>query len=235
MELTKKGFVHDVDAMVIGEATTGQIEYAHCGSFDYQVKSYGKLAHSSKPELGINAVTNLVKFINAEARAFDDAQESPVLGKLIHSVTVFHGGDQLNTIPDYAFIKGNVRTVPECDNDATQQRLQAIIDRINSQTAGRLELSVVASFMPIVTDPNASFISLAQEARQKVTGVAPQSVISHGATDASRYVLDDNKFPIIEFGPGVEELSHQVDEHVARTDVLNAEKTYVEIAKKFLI
>ncbi|MDD6431897.1 MAG: ArgE/DapE family deacylase [Lactobacillaceae bacterium] len=235
MELTKQGFVHDVDAMVIGEATTGQIEYAHCGSFDYQVKSYGKLAHSSKPELGINAVTNLVKFINAEARAFDDAPESPVLGKLVHSITVFHGGDQLNSIPDYAFLKGNVRTVPECDNEATQQRLQAIIDRINSQTAGRLELSIVASFMPVVTDPNASFIGLAQEARQKVTGVAPRSVISHGATDASRYVLDDNKFPIIEFGPGVEELSHQVDEHVARTDVLNAEKTYVEIAKKFLI
>ena len=35
MEITQKGYVHDVDAMIIGEATTGQIEYAHCGSFDY--------------------------------------------------------------------------------------------------------------------------------------------------------------------------------------------------------
>lgn len=233
LQLTTDGFVHDVDAMVIGEATSGQVEYAHCGSFDYEVKSYGKLAHSSRPALGINAVTNLVQFINAEASAFDDVAKSPVLGELIHSVTVFHGGDQLNTIPDYAFMKGNVRTIPECDNDATQERLQAIIDQLNARTNGKLELAVVASFMPVVTNPADSFITLVQEARQRVTGIIPRKQVSHGATDASRYVLDDNQFPIVAFGPGDDELSHQVDEHIAIADVLAAEKTYYEIASAF--
>lgn len=235
MEVTKKGFVHDVDAMIIGEATTGRIEYAHCGSFDYMVKSSGKLAHSSQPDLGINAVTNLVEFINAEKDAFTTAKESPILGKVIHSVTVFHGGDQLNSIPDSAYLKGNVRTVPECSNDETQKRLQAIIDRLNQQPGFQLSLSIVANFLPVVTAPNNDFIKLVQNAREKVTGIVPQSVVSHGATDASRYVLDDNKFTVIEFGPGIESLSHQVDEHVAIDDVLNAEKTYVEVTKSFLI
>lgn len=234
MELTKKGFVHDVAAMIIGEATTDQVEYAHCGSFDYTVKSYGKLAHSSKPELGINAVTNLVQFINAEATAFDDAQESPVLGKPIHSVTVFHGGDQLNSIPDFAYLKGNVRTVPECDNAETQRRLQDIITGLNQRPGYQLELSVVANFMPVVTDPADRFIKLVQNANQKVTGTRPKSVVSHGATDASRFVLDKHKFPVVEFGPGKEELSHQIDEHVAVKDLLNAEQTYVEVVKEFL-
>lgn len=234
MEITQKGYVHDVDAMIIGEATTGQIEYAHCGSFDYMVKSVGKLAHSSTPELGVNAVTNLVQFINAEVTAFDDAKASPILGKPIHSITVFHGGDQLNSIPDYAFLKGNVRTVPECSNDETQQRLQAIINRLNQRSGYQLSLSIVANFMPVVTNPNNDFIKVIETARQAVTGAKPQSVVSHGATDASRYVLDKNKFPIIEFGPGDESLSHQVDEHIPITDLLDAEKTYFETAKSFL-
>ena len=234
LEITNKGYVHDVSAMIIGEATTGQIEYAHCGSFDYTVESYGKLAHSSQPDLGSNAVTNLVKFINEEANAFDDARVSPTLGKVIHSVTVFHGGDQLNSIPDYAYLKGNVRTVPECDNIETQKRLQTIIDKLNKQSGISLKLKVVASFMPVVTDKENSFIKNAQTAIAKVKGERPSVVISHGATDASRYVLDNHKFPIIEYGPGIEKMSHQIDEHIGVDDYLTVQQAYVEIIKQYL-
>ena len=234
LELTDQGYVHDVDAMIIGEATTGQIEYAHCGSFDYIVESHGKLAHSSQPELGANAVMNLVKFINKESRAFDDAAVSPTLGKLIHSVTVFHGGDQLNSIPDFAYLKGNVRTIPECDNVETQKRLQDIIDGLNKEPKIQLKLKVVASFMPVVTNKQDRFIALAQTAIKKVSGRQPDVVISHGATDASRYVLDNHNFPIIEYGPGIEKLSHQIDERIALDDYLTAQQAYVEIAKQYL-
>lgn len=234
LEITNKGYVHDVSAMIIGEATTGQIEYAHCGSFDYIVESYGKLAHSSQPGLGSNAVTNLVKFINEEANVFDDARVSPTLGKVIHSVTAFHGGDQLNSIPDYAYLKGNVRTVPECDNIETQKRLQTIIDKLNKQSGISLKLKVVASFMPVVTDKENSFIKNAQTAIAKVKGERPSVVISHGATDASRYVLDNHKFPIIEYGPGIEKMSHQIDEHIGVDDYLTVQQAYVEIIKQYL-
>lgn len=174
LEITNKGYVHDVSAMIIGEATTGQIEYAHCGSFDYVVESYGKLAHSSQPTLGSNAVTNLVQFINKEAGSFDDAAVSSSLGRIIHTVTVFHGGDQLNSIPDYAYLKGNVRTIPECDNVETQKRLQTIIDELNKKPKIQLKLKIVASFMPVVTDKNNQFIELVQSAIARVNKKALQ-------------------------------------------------------------
>lgn len=234
LELTDQGYVHDVSAMIIGEATTGQIEYAHCGSFDYLVESYGKLAHSSRPELGNNAVTNLVQFINQEAAAFTDAAVSPVLGSVIHTVTVFHGGDQLNSIPDYAYLKGNVRTIPECDNTETQRRLQGIIDKLNAKPGIQLKLTVVASFMPVVTKRDNQFVKLAQAAITQVSKKQPAVVVSHGATDASRYVLDNHRFPIIEYGPGSEKLSHQIDEHIAIGDYLTVQQAYVEIAKQYL-
>ena len=231
--LTELGYANDVDAMIMGEASSGQLEYAHCGSFDYLVESFGKTAHSSRPNLGINAVANLVKFADGERTAFDDAKSSSVLGKVIHSVTVFHGGEQLNSIPNYAYLKGNVRTVPECDNRETQMRLERIINELNAKGA-KLKLTVVASFAPVVTDPNDSFINLVREAASEVTGNLPQVIISPGATDASRYSLGNKKFAFVEYGPGDDTQSHQVNEHIKIADFLMAPDVYQRVAEKFL-
>ncbi|WP_251546560.1 ArgE/DapE family deacylase [Limosilactobacillus caecicola] len=234
MLLTKRGYADDLDAMVMCEASSGQLEYAHCGSFDYEIKSFGKTAHSSRPDLGINAVANLARFIDGERTAFDDTEESPVLGKVIHSVTVFHGGDQLNSIPDYAFLKGNVRTVPECNNAETQRRLQKVIDELNAQGAN-LKLKVIASFAPVVTDPADPFIDIVQQAAAMVTGNEPQVIVSHGATDASRYSLGKKPFAFVEYGPGDDDQSHQINEHLKIADFLQAPAVYQKVAEKFLI
>lgn len=233
LELTRQGLVHDVDAMIVGEATTSRLEYAHSGSFDYRIKSYGHLAHSSDPSLGVNAVANLAEFFEYERHAFDDVEKSPSLGHLIHSVTVFHGGRQLNSIPDYAYLEGNVRTIPEFDNTAVQNRLQTIVDRLNAETDGRFELEVVASFMPMATDPNDPFVSLVQQSYQTVAKQSLPLAVSHGASDASRYILDEHRFPIIEWGPGKEEMSHQVDERLSVAEYLQADQVYLQIAKDF--
>ncbi|MDN5951934.1 MAG: M20/M25/M40 family metallo-hydrolase, partial [Loigolactobacillus coryniformis] len=66
-ELTEQGYADDFSGLVIGEPTGQKLIYAHSGSIDYTVTSIGKAAHSSLPETGINAITNLVKFITAEA------------------------------------------------------------------------------------------------------------------------------------------------------------------------
>lgn len=235
LQLTRLGYVHDVDAMIVCEATDDQIQYAHCGSFDYQIDSQGKLAHSSRPQLGANAVMNLVDYINQEVHAFDDHPTSPVLGELVHSVTVFHGGEQLNSIPAKAYLQGNVRTIPECDNQATKERLQAIIDDLNRDPKHQLSLSIVVDFMPVVTDPNDPFIGQLQDVVEAVTGQRPTATISHGATDASRYVMDDHQFAVVEYGPGSEDQSHQVDESLDLEDYYQAITVYQKLAHDFLI
>lgn len=234
MLLTQKGYADDLDAMVMGEASSNQLEYAHCGSFDYEIESFGKAAHSSRPDLGINAVANLSRFMDGERQAFDDAKVSPVLGKVIHSVTVFHGGEQLNSIPDYAYLKGNVRTVPECGNEETQARLQRLIDQLNEQGA-QLRLKVIASFAPVVTAPQDPFINLVSDVIAATKGTKPKVVVSHGATDASRYSLAKQSFSFVEYGPGDDNLSHQLNEHLSIDDFLQAPTIYQKIAEKFLM
>ena len=87
-------------------------------------------------------------FFEYERHAFDDVKASPSLGSLIHSVTVFHGGRQLNSIPDYAYLEGNVRTIPEFDNTAVQNRLQTLVDRFHLPCEYAFMLTTALRFVP---------------------------------------------------------------------------------------
>lgn len=230
-QLVATGHLKDVVAVVIGEATSGEVQYAHNGSFDYQVTSRGKLAHSSQPALGVNAVMNLVQFINQEPSVFAEAPVNDVLGPVIHSVTVFHGGEQLNSIPDEAYLQGNVRTIPEFDNQQTQAAFNKLIDQLNQQPGVDLSLSVVADFAPVVTAPTNPLVQQMQQAVAAVTGVQPPLTISNGATDASRYVIGNPALKVVIYGPGDETQAHQVDESLPLDEYYQA----IEIYQRFIM
>ncbi|WP_252346612.1 peptidase dimerization domain-containing protein, partial [Listeria monocytogenes] len=40
-----------------------------------------------------------------------------ILGDFIHNVTVIDGGNQVNSIPEKAQLQGNIRSIPEMDNE----------------------------------------------------------------------------------------------------------------------
>ena len=62
-QLYKKGYMNNVDALIIAEPSETNIVYAHKGSMDYKITSKGKAAHSSVPVVGFNAIKPLIQFI----------------------------------------------------------------------------------------------------------------------------------------------------------------------------
>lgn len=61
--LYEKGYMDDVDALIIAEPCQDMMVYAHKGSMDYRIKSQGTSAHSSMPIFGVNAIKPLIEFI----------------------------------------------------------------------------------------------------------------------------------------------------------------------------
>ncbi|WP_461239784.1 ArgE/DapE family deacylase [Paucilactobacillus sp. N302-9] len=233
-DLTSQGAVHDIDAMIVGEPTSGDIIFAHSGSFNYTVNSYGKGAHSSLPQFGNNAITNLTKFIIAEQTAFDGIPTSDVLGPLVHSVTVINGGQQVNSIPEFAQLQGNIRPIPEFNPDQVTKRLQDTIDKLNQEPQNHLELVVNNRFEPVVNDPNSDFVQLIQRARTAAFSQPAKLDVIHGATDASEYIKDDHHFPMIVLGAGNWNDAHSVDETVSVDNYLKVLETYKNVAVAYL-
>lgn len=216
--LEEAGVAKDLDALVVGEPTSGNVIYAHSGSYNYRIVSTGQAVHSSEPERGQNALEPLVDFALAERDLFFDVPDDPCLGPLKHSVTIIQGGEQVNTIPDYAELRGNIRPTLRFDNDHVTARLQAAVDRLNQEGAAHLTLEVLHSWRPVASDPNGDFVKRAlqasQEAFAKYPGHAtPELVVIHGATDASVFVKHHHDLPVILLGADDWNISHQVNEY----------------------
>lgn len=216
--LEEAGVAKDLNALVVGEPTSGNVIYAHSGSYNYRIVSTGQAVHSSEPERGQNALEPLVDFALAERDLFFDVPDDPCLGPLKHSVTIIQGGEQVNTIPDYAELRGNIRPTMRFDNDHVTARLQAAVDRLNQEGATHLTLEVLHSWRPVASDPNGDFVKRAlqasQEAFAKYPGhVTPELGVIHGATDASVFVKHHHDLPVILLGADDWNISHQVNEY----------------------
>ena len=111
LDLVEGGYLDDVDAIIIPEPTKrdgeNQAIFASKGSIMYAVNAEGKTAHSSMPELGINAIMTLAEFILKVQKEFDEVTatkkyQNANLGSTINVFSMIEGGLQFNSVPNKA-------------------------------------------------------------------------------------------------------------------------------------
>lgn len=232
--LNEQGVANDLSALVVGEPTNGQVIYAHSGSLNYQIKSIGKAVHSSRPAEGINAITGLSKYIDAEATLFNDAPEDKILGQLQHSITLIKGGEQVNIIPDYAELYGNIRPTESFDNDQVIATIKNEVAKINKDTEFHLEFNLIHNFRPVETEPDNPFITLVdQAAKDNYQDRDVELQIINAATDASVFITSNPKLPVVIMGADESSVAHQTDEYTTLTSYYETVETYESIAKTY--
>lgn len=232
--LNDEGISKDVNAMIVGEASDGNVVYAHCGSFNYQIKSQGKATHSSTPELGLNAIEGLNEFINKEKHLFDDAPDDEFLGNLVHSITLVKGGDQVNIIPESAELFGNIRPTLAFDNQHVVDTLQNAVDEINKDTQYQLEFKVLHSWHPVETNPKSRFVQIAKKAAETNYRNKDINLITYkGATDASVFTKGNPNMDVIVLGPDNASVVHQTDEYTTISSFIDTIGTYKDIVKAY--
>ena len=232
------GVAKDLDALVVGEATNGDIIYAHSGSFNYRIVSHGKSVHSSTPELGNNALDALVDFAAIERTLFDDVPRDPYLGDLKHSVTILNVGEQDNTIPDEGELYGNIRPTSAFNNKQIVERLKSAVDEVNDKNGAKLTFELIHDWYPVVSNPADEFVQTALTVSQEVfsnyvEGKQPELITMNGATDASVFVKDNTNLPVIILGPGESNVSHQIDEYTTISSYLALVEIYKQIILRY--
>lgn len=241
-QLTKLGYVDDLDGMLIGEPCNIGIIYAHKGSLNYKVTSKGTAAHSSMPELGNNAIEHLNHAMLKISEAI--AQEAtkhtdPELGQTFHNITVVTGGQQVNSIPDWASFEANARTIPAFDNQDVIRTVEYVIEELNEQEGFDLNLEVTADQKPVVSDKHSPLIQSILKVQQQFpslqvpaqlkqmeevlggdlsgqndlpTTLVPLAV--SGTTDAAQFTQSKKTFDVAVYGPGIPMLNHKIDERL---------------------
>ncbi|HCX0304927.1 TPA: ArgE/DapE family deacylase [Staphylococcus aureus] len=250
--LADKGYLDDVDGLIIAEPTGSGIYYAHKGSMSCKVTATGKAVHSSVPFIGDNAIDTLLEFYNqfkekySELKKHDTKHELDVvpmfkslIGKEISEedanyasgltavCSIINGGKQFNSVPDEASLEFNVRPVPEYDNDFIESFFQNIINNVNSN---KLSLDIPSNHRPVTSDKNSKLITTIKDVASSYVNKDDIFVSALvGATDASSF-LGDNKdnVDLAIFGPGNPLMAHQIDEYIEKDMYLK----YIDIFKE---
>lgn len=233
-QLTEEGYAEGLSAMIIGEPTQNNIVYAHKGVYTYKVISEGISAHSSMPELGVNAIDKLVVFYNQLQEELSKITvENEALGPLVHNMSLINGGVQINSVPESASLTANVRTIPEFNNEQMTQMLTRIIEEINSEDpSSKLVLNITQDTAPMFSEKDSRIVKVASKVAKEIIGEELPVIGVPAGTDASEFTKAKETFPIIIFGPG-NDTPHQVDEYIEVNNYLEMIEIYKKIAKEY--
>lgn len=233
-QLVDEGYVDGADGFLIAEPSSqAQIINSHKGSIQYEVHAYGRAAHSSTPELGVDALQLLVDYINESNAKFAEAFDGIVndqLGKTLNVNTVINGGTQINSVAGHAVLKANARTVPEADGDVVIQIIKDVIEKLNKEDRGTLELNILQNNPSAISDVDNALTKAIHAAKAEEIPV----IALAGATDASNFGRIANKYDLAIYGPGDSSLAHIVDEYVEVDDYLQFIDIYKKTIKEYL-
>lgn len=146
------------------------------GAFHFIVKAKGKSAHGSTPWNGINAIDKIIDFYKALKETIienDDIENhwhnTINLGKI-------EGGQKVNIVPDFAYAHIDIRFTEKYNLQQIENLVSYLVKKFD------LELEVLSSGQPVVTDTNSLYFKKFIESYKKVIG-EPVFEVEHGATD----------------------------------------------------
>lgn len=235
-QLTKLGYADNLAGLLIAEPTDNmqRIVYTARGVIDYKVTSKGKSAHSARPQYGINAIDNLIEFYKlAKTRLATFTATDEVLGGVTHNITVINGGEQVNNIPSYAELLGNIRTIPQYPNKLFYAELEKIIAELNKKTGFNLAITYSFPEEAIPGSPDSPIIQIAKEVHSKYWEQPAAITGSLGANDGAEFLQAKGSFDSIVIGPG-SNTSHQSNEYMDIDSYLKAIDFYQDFALTFL-
>ncbi|MCK4836209.1 MAG: ArgE/DapE family deacylase, partial [Candidatus Aminicenantes bacterium] len=120
-------------AAIVCEPTDLKIGLAHKGFVWANVDVFGKAAHGSRPEEGIDAIIKAGKILS-EIEKLDKkklaGKSHPLLRYPSVHASVIKGGRELSTYPDFCRIQMERRTIPGEDANTFEEELNELINKV---------------------------------------------------------------------------------------------------------
>jgi succinyl-diaminopimelate desuccinylase len=214
--------------VVIPEPTDFEVVTAHRGILWLQITTKGKAAHSSAPQLGINAIGSMRLILN-ELEVYEiKAGPHELLGTCSMSVNTIAGGKAMNVVPDKCSIGIDFRTLPQQNHDEIIADLQIIFAKLKAADEHfDADIFVLRQVQPLETNTNSEFV----KAFCSAVGIDKTKVVGY-TTDGPYFASLGG--PVVIFGPGKPHLCHKPDEYIDISDLEKGVEYYKNIILKFL-
>jgi acetylornithine deacetylase/succinyl-diaminopimelate desuccinylase-like protein len=223
------------EGAVVAEPTSLESVVASKGVLRWRVRSHGRAAHSSKPHLGINAITKMSRFIIAAEENLSPkyrAHQHPLLGSPTLTVGTIHGGIQVNQVPESCAVEIDRRLLPGETQRTVWNELNMLISELQAEDP-ELKLEMEQPMLEdsaMETPVSTRIVQIARNVSQKVRGTSRVVGVPYGS-DASK--LARAGIPSIILGPGSIDRAHAAEEYVELDEVALAAEIYTRILLEF--
>jgi succinyl-diaminopimelate desuccinylase len=240
---TDSPLARELTAAIVCEPEQNELCLEQRGVVWARVTLRGRMAHGAMPEAGINPLTVVGALLREvprlEQRLRRLCQRSRHLRPPTVTPTIVRaprdGVPQSNVIPGSAEVVLDVRLTPGPDAAAVSAEIDRACRAAAAAVPGAaVEWSAVNGFRPATRVDRGEPLVRAMIAGVKAaTGRRPVFGGVPGSTDGTilRQTLG---IPIVTCGPGHRLIPHQVDEHVAIQELVDAARIYVASALKYL-
>jgi acetylornithine deacetylase len=219
------------DAAIVTEPTQLAIMPAHRGFVWIDVTTFGRAAHGSRWDLGVDAIRH-AGLVLAELERLD-AHDLPrrshaLLGRPSIHASLINGGSGMSTYPDRCTLRLERRTIPGESADEVRWEIEALCATVAArQPAFRAEVRVTLSQPPSDVPVDAPIVAALEQAIRSCGGDVRVEGMS-AWTDAA--LLNDAGIPAICFGPGEMGLAHAATEWVELNEVERATDILARLA-----
>ncbi|RRI02052.1 acetylornithine deacetylase [Mesorhizobium tamadayense] len=201
---------------IIGEPSGMRAVRGHKGKAAARVTIRGRAGHSSRPDLGLNAIHAMADVLSAavsEAERlthgpFDPAFEPPYSSL---QAGVVAGGQSVNIIPDTCTLDLEARAIPGVDPASLLAPVKARAEALAAD-GFRIEWTPMSAYPALALPQDADLATLLRE----LTGEAPLAAVSYG-TEAGLYQVAG--FDAIICGPGDIGRAHRPDEYILASEL----------------
>ncbi len=222
------------DAAIVLEPTGGEIATAHKGFAWADIEIFGRAAHGSRPEEGLDAIVcmgHVLVEVEALQRTLAARTPHPLLGCGSVHASLISGGQELSSYPAHCKLSLERRLVPGEDGGTFAAELEGVVSKIRSRDS-RFRVVATPGYwaQPLETPRESSIVQQLAASTQRITGRERALGAQSFWTDAA--LLAEAGIPSVLFGPGGAGL-HSAQEYVELSDVLTCAQVVADCARTF--
>ncbi|MER5173505.1 acetylornithine deacetylase [Thioclava kandeliae] len=198
------------EAAIIGEPTGLVPVLAHKGKAALRLVARGVSGHSSRPDLGVNAIQTLVPVLARICETAHDLTTGPQDARFAPpyssvQIGTIAGGQAVNIIPDLAEAQIEARAIAGVSP-------RAILEEICADLPEGVSAEFLADYPALALDAGDPLVALAEE----ISGHQAQGAVSFG-TEAG--LFQQAGIPAIVCGPGDIARAHKPEEYLTRSEL----------------
>lgn len=207
---------------VVAVCTSNDIVVGHKGRVDVEISIHGRSAHSSSPDLGINALEGAAEAM-ARFRRIDLGDPDREMGpRTVTPIRLETHPDAAHTIPSLARLQLDCRLLP---GDTPESMLAQVADALEGIERFRVDVKAGDFMYPSDVPADSWLVESLAKAVERATGSSPTLLRISAATDSG--YLNNHGIPAVLFGPGDIRRAHTDEDYIVIDEAVAAARSFV--------